>query len=140
MDARGHDHDIGYVQQLAQGTQNDVRYAYFAQARRLAIEVGGKVTVYDTLDHQIGSFSQQQSRGGSLTFSSQYGLVDVATLPVVSGQGGKTAPPPVHPSAPAAQPVGDIFAALEKLGDLHGKGILSDEEFASKKAELLSRL
>jgi hypothetical protein len=38
-----------------------------------------------------------------------------------------------------AQPARDIFAALEKLGELHAKGILTDEEFASKKAELLSR-
>jgi Short C-terminal domain len=125
------------------GAQNGVRYAYFAQARRLAIEIGGKVTVYDTLDHQIGSFSQQQSHGGSFTFSSQYGLVDVATLPIVSAGGEvKFAPPspPAQPSSAAAQPINDIFVALEKLGELHGKGILSEEEFASKKAELLSRL
>jgi hypothetical protein len=32
------------------GAQNGVRYAYFAQARRLAIELHGRVTVYDTLD------------------------------------------------------------------------------------------
>jgi hypothetical protein len=124
------------------GAQNSVRYAYFAQAQRLAIEIGGKVTVYDTLGHQITGFSQQQSHGGSLTLTSQYGLVDVAALPVVSGEEGlKSAPPPqAQPNSAAAQPAGDIFAALEKLGDLHGKGILSDEEFASKKAELLSRL
>jgi Short C-terminal domain len=125
------------------GAQNGVRYAYFAQARRLAIEIGGKVTAYDTLDHQIGGFSQQQSHGGSLTFSSQYGLVDVATLPVVSAEGGaRSAPasPPAQPSSVAAQPAPDIFAALEKLAELHGKGILSNEEFASKKAELLGRL
>jgi hypothetical protein len=125
------------------GVQSGVRYAYFAQARRLAIEIGGKVTVYDTLDHQIGSFSQQQSHGGSLSFSSQYGLVDVATLPVVSADGGATsapASPPAQPSSVAAQPAGDIFATLEKLAELHDKGILSDEEFASKKAELLGRL
>ena len=65
------------------GAQNGMRYAYFAAARRLAIELNGKVTVYDTLDHQITGFSQQQSRGGSLTFSSQQGLVDVASLPVL---------------------------------------------------------
>src|SRR5579864_5594070 len=65
------------------GAQNDVRYAYFAQPRRLAIEMNGKVTIYDTLDHQISGFSQQQSRGAALTFSSQHGLVAVASLPVV---------------------------------------------------------
>ena len=69
------------------GAQNGVRYAYFAQARRLAIELNGSVTVYDTQDHQIGGFSQQQSYGGSVTFSSQYGLVDVTRLPVVSVNG-----------------------------------------------------
>jgi hypothetical protein len=34
----------------------------------------------------------------------------------------------------------DILKALERIGDLHQKGILSDDEFKSKKAELLSRL
>jgi Short C-terminal domain len=33
-----------------------------------------------------------------------------------------------------------IFAKIERLADLQQKGILSPEEFAAKKAELLSRL
>jgi hypothetical protein len=33
-----------------------------------------------------------------------------------------------------------IAAAAERLAELHKKGILSSEEFAAKKAELLSRL
>lgn len=66
------------------GGQNSVRYAYFAQARRLAIELDGKVTVYDTLDHRISGFSQQQSGGSLLTFCSQHGVVDVSGLPVVA--------------------------------------------------------
>ncbi len=66
------------------GSQNDMRYAYFGDARRLAVDRGGKVTVYDTLDHQIGGVSQQQSGSASLTFSSQHGPIDLATLPVVS--------------------------------------------------------
>ncbi|MDM0053532.1 hypothetical protein QTI04_31400 [Variovorax sp. J22R115] len=89
------------------GAQNGVSYAYFAQARRLAIEVNGRVTVYDTLDHQIGGFGQQQSYGGSLSFNSQYGLIDVASLPVISvdGVSPNAAPPapafdePVNPPA-----------------------------------------
>jgi hypothetical protein len=126
------------------GAQNNVRYAYFAQARRLAIEVHGSVTVYDTLDHQIGGFSQQQSGGGSLSFSSQYGLMDVASLPVVSRDGmAVPAPAPVqnsmpYPPAEAGSP--DIFAAIERLADLHAKGVLTDAEYSSKKAELLARL
>jgi hypothetical protein len=134
------------------GAQNGVRYAYFAQARRLAIEVGGRVTLYDTLDHQIGGFSQQQGVGGSLTFSSQYGLVvDVARLPVVAVDGvPTTVPVPTTVAAPPAPPAvssvppsggeGDVFALIERLADLHAKGILSAEEFAAKKTELLGRL
>ena len=83
------------------GAQNNVRYAYFASICRLAIDVNGQVTLYDTLDHQIGGFSQQQSVGGSLSFTSQYGLVDVASLPVVStGNGPAPAPAPAFSPAP----------------------------------------
>lgn len=122
------------------GAQNQVRYAHFAKARRLAIEVLGVVTVYDTLDHQIGGFSQQQSATGSLSFTSQRGLVDVATLPVVSGGA-----PANRPSAPAAQASDsadklDIFTTIDKLAALKDKGHLSAEEFSAKKAELLARL
>ncbi|SAL73638.1 hypothetical protein AWB69_09046 [Caballeronia udeis] len=126
------------------GAQNDVRYAHFAQPRRLAIEVDGKVTVYDTLDHQISGFSQQQSRGASLTFASQHGLVAVASLAVVSVGGvPQPASPPVQDEPVSTQSVAreaDVLATIEKLAQLHAKGILSDEEFAEKKAELLSRL
>ena len=133
------------------GAQNGVRYAYFAQARRLVIDVGGTVTVYDTLDHQIGGFSQQQSVGGTLGFNSQYGLIDVASLPVISSNGQPPRPvaqaqnPPrnLAPTRQAPAPSGneaDVFATIEKLADLHAKGILSEDEFLSKKAELLSRL
>jgi hypothetical protein len=137
------------------GAQNNARYAYFAQSRRLAIEVNGTVTVYDTLDHQIGGFSQQQSYGGSMSFTSQHGLVDVASLPVVSVDG---VPPPAADLTPASftPPPGDVppavaipsasgaetdvLATIEKLADLHSKGILSDAEFTTKKAQLLARL
>jgi hypothetical protein len=133
--------DIGWPNST--GAQNNTRYAYFQQARRLAIDVDGVVTIYDTLDHQIGGFSQQQSSGGSLSFSSQYGLVSVASLPVVSINGLPQAPPPRQeppPSFPAEIRDGDIFATIEKLAGLRDKGILTDNEFAAKKAELLSRL
>ena len=145
------------------GSQNGVRYAYFSQARRLVIDIGGTVTVYDTLDHQIGGFSQQQSIGGTLSFNSQYGLIDVASLPVVSTNGqppravspaqparaqdadqGNVAawesPPSPSSSASMGGNQQDVFATIEKLAGLKAKGILSDEEFQAKKAELLGRL
>jgi len=69
------------------GAQNNMRYAYFRQARRLAVDVDGEVCVYDTLDHDIGGFSQQQSHGGSITLTSQHGPVNLSDLPLVSRTG-----------------------------------------------------
>ena len=43
-------------------------------------------------------------------------------------------------SAPAAPGGGDMLAQLEKLADLKAKGILSDDEFNAKKAELLAKM
>ncbi len=34
----------------------------------------------------------------------------------------------------------DVMSTLEKLGELKAKGILTDEEFSAKKAELLKKL
>ena len=40
--------------------------------------------------------------------------------------------------APIAAPEDDMMAQLEKLGALHDKGILTDEEFAAQKAKILN--
>jgi hypothetical protein len=140
------------------GSQNDLKYAYFPDARRLAIQQDGQVKVYDTGDHWISGFSQQQSGDQSLTFTSQFGLVRVADLPQISptikqqAEQPQSTPasyysPPPAPEvwAPAPQSfepaaTQDIFALIERLADLRQKGILTDEEFAAKKAELLNRI
>ena len=140
------------------GGQNNSRYAYFPTTHRLAVDINGQVTVYNTLDHQIGGVSQQQGSNNSMTFSSQYGTVPVDQLPIVSVNGvAPTVPPATAPAAyypnntdvrnNKSNPVsnestdnGDIFALIERLADLTQKGILNDDEFASKKAELLQRL
>jgi hypothetical protein len=67
----------------ATGSQNDIRYAYFPAARRLAVKIGDRVTIYDTGDHEISGVSQQQSGDASLTFVSQRGLVRVSELRTV---------------------------------------------------------
>jgi hypothetical protein len=131
------------------GAQNEIRYAYFPAARRLVVDLNGKVTVYDTQDHQISGFSQQQPGSGSFIFSSQLGPVDVSRLPVVSGaKGTETSPEPTR--KPLAEQVAgtsgvasgheDILAAIERLAGLHARGILTEAEFSAKKAELLERL
>lgn len=141
------------------GSQNNLRYAVFPHVRRLAIDVNGQITVYDIGDHQIGGFSQQQGGDQSITFTSQYGTVRVADLPVVSPGGSSPAPQPAYdptpqpayqPSPQPAQNSGpantpsmssdEVFSLIEKLADLHAKGILSDADYEAKKAELLARL
>ncbi len=64
----------------ATGAQNDMRYACFPDRHRLAVRQDGRVRVYDTGDHRIGGFSQQQSGGQSLSFSSQLGTVRLEDL------------------------------------------------------------
>jgi len=71
--------DLGHA--ASTGAQNRMRYAWFHQAQRLAIDSGdGAVRVYDTGDHRIGGFSQQQSGDQSLSFTSQHGLVKLSEL------------------------------------------------------------
>jgi hypothetical protein len=143
---------------FSSGAQNSTRYAVFPN--RLAVEVDGQVTVYDTLDHNIGGVSQQQGGDTSLSFSSQYGTISISSLPITSG--GNITPPvnnnfatPDMLQNPQAAPswqneaskasAGDessgvILALIEKLGQLHEAGVLDNEEFKTKKQELLARL
>ena len=200
-------------QPAAVGGQNQYRYAYFPEARRIAWDMGNgaPVVLLDTLEHRIGGFSQQQSGPGDpfagVSFSSQSGQFALASLPRVGaggpgagwsggpvtgqgqgqgdvqgqvqqsfGQQGQAqwqspapapsqpvpaAPEPAMPAepqvaaaapaeraperpAPAAAPAPaggpDPLALIEKLAALHASGILTDEEFSKKKAELLARL
>jgi hypothetical protein len=149
------------------GGQNDSKYAYFPQQRRLAVSRNGQLSIYDTLDHQIGGVQQQQGGPyGSQTFSSQFGTFTIESLPLISPaqqqqpppppqgfapqqgfvpqqgfapqQGFSPQPPPSGPSSNASS--ADIIGAIERLGQLREKGVLTEDEFNAKKAELLSRL
>lgn len=150
--------DLG--QPSSSGGQNNTRYAYFPSTQRLAVEHDGSVTVYDTLDHQIGGVSQQQGGNNSLTFSSQYGTISTLSLPLISGPGSEPAPQtnfvapqdptpandtqevptPADQSEQPSSSSSEILELLEKLGQLKEAGVLSEDEFAGKKAELLERL
>ncbi len=67
----------------ATGAQDGVRYACFPEARRVAIEQGGHLTIYDSGEHRIGGVSQSQGGGQELVFASQHGTVRAQDLPVV---------------------------------------------------------
>ncbi|MDZ7817152.1 MAG: SHOCT domain-containing protein [Aliarcobacter sp.] len=149
---------------FSSGAQNSTRYAIFQN--RLAVDINGNVTVYDTLDNNISGISQQQGGNDSLTFSSQYGTILVSTLPIVKGanqsnntnqqnnfvapiQNNFVEPIPEPISQPAINNTSNsvsnessktIIELIEQVASLHKAGILTDNEFNTKKAELLSRL
>lgn len=54
-------------------------------------------------------------------------------------EAGQDAPVGLGEPAPRADTAW-IFEQIERLGDLHAKGLLTDEEFSTKKAELLDRI
>jgi len=153
---------LGLGMPFSSGGQNNIRYAVFPN--RLAVEVNGEVTVYDTLDNNIGGVSQQQGGDSSLTFSSQYGTISVSTLPIVYGT-NKVTPAPQNnfvqptnnnfvnpepikqqvnvikePSYEKSQSTNEIIDLIGKLSALHDAGALTHEEFNTKKNELLSRI
>jgi hypothetical protein len=64
----------------ASGAQNEMRYACFPDRRRLAVMRDGRVRVYDTGDHRIGGFAQQQGTAQTLRFQSQNGTVALEDL------------------------------------------------------------
>ncbi len=105
--------------------------------------------------NNMGQFMQYQTAqalpemakgaaGGGGIAGDAMGLGAGVALGQVLAQNLQQALQPQAAPAVAAPSVGikadDIMATLEKLGDLKAKGILSEEEFSAKKAELLKKL
>jgi Short C-terminal domain/Bacterial PH domain len=59
----------------------------------------------------------------------------ITSEPVPTGEPGTVAPV----AAPTSS-AGDVAASLDKLADLHTRGVITDAEFEAKKAELLGRI
>ncbi len=70
--------DLG--QPSTSGAQDGARYAFFPQRRRLLVERDGRLTTYDTGEHQISGVSQGAGEAGSLSFTSQGGDVKLGEL------------------------------------------------------------
>jgi membrane protease subunit (stomatin/prohibitin family) len=109
--------------------------------------VGGdmaKFMQYQTAQ-AIPKFAEGGAGGGSGIAGDAMGLgagVALGQVLAQNLQAGLQAPAPA--AAAVAQAVGmkpeDVMATLEKLADLKGKGILTQDEFDAKKAELLKKL
>lgn len=72
----------GLGQPSATGAQGGMQYACFPDARRVAIEQAGVVTLYDSGARHITGVSQSQGSTQELVFSSAEGDVRASELPV----------------------------------------------------------
>lgn len=124
------------------GSQGDMHYAYFPTTRRLALIRSGRLQVFDTGDHRITGVAQQQSNSErDVSFVSQHGTVELDSLTPVEAPAPEKSAQPTDSPATATDAAGtDIFKAIERLGELRDRGLLTDDEFSAKKTELLSRL
>ena len=91
----------------------------------------------------IPKFAENAGSGGGVAGDAMglgAGLALGQTLAgqLAQGLGGATAAAAAASHEPP--PVQDVMALLEKLGELKAKGILTEEEFAAKKTELLKKL
>lgn len=111
------------------------------------------------LDQKIGMGMVGQNMGQFMQYQAAQSL---PTLAASSGQGGgvvadaaglgaglalgqvmaQTIQQGLQPPSAAVAPVSvdEVMATLEKLAELKAKGILTDEEFSAKKAELLKKI
>ena len=105
----------------------------------------GKFMQYQTAQ-AIPKFAEGAGSGGGGVVGDAMGLGAGVALGQVLAQnlqqGLKPAAAPAGavPEAAASVKADDVIAMLEKLGELKGKGILTQEEFDAKKAELLKKL
>ena len=109
----------------------------------------GRFMQYQTAQ-AIPKFAEGAAGGGGGVAGDAMGLGAGVALGQVLAQnlqqglsGGANAaaagPAAAAPAAAGIRP-DEVMATLEKLGDLKAKGILTDEEFSAKKAELLKKL
>ena len=101
----------------------------------------GKFMQYQTAQ-AIPKFAEGSGRGGGIAGDAMGLGAGVALGQVLAQnlQAGLQAAPAAAALAEVSMKPEDVMATLEKLAELKGKGILTQEEFDAKKAELLKKL
>ncbi|MFE9117902.1 DUF4429 domain-containing protein [Streptomyces sp. NPDC007172] len=93
-----------------------------------------------------GGPAQADRDPASVVFGLGYGPVHeslpfaAAVLAAVRGGGGASIPLQAVPVAAGRRDPADIAERIRHLGDLHRAGLVTDDEFSAKKAELLAEL
>lgn len=104
----------------------------------------GKFMQYQTAQ-AIPKFAEASGGGGGIAgdamgLGAGVALGQVLAQNLQAGLQGGAAQATPAAAAPAGVRPDEVMATLEKLGDLKAKGILTQEEFDAKKAELLKKL
>jgi len=104
----------------------------------------GKFMQYQTAQ-AIPKFAEGAANGGGVVgdamgLGAGVALGQVMAQQLNQGLQGQNAAAAAAAAAPVAVKADDVMATLEKLGELKVKGILTQEEFDAKKAELLKKL
>ncbi|OYQ38694.1 hypothetical protein CHU94_14700 [Rhodoferax sp. TH121] len=103
----------------------------------------GKFMQYQTAQ-AIPKFAEGAGSGGvagdAMGLGAGVALGQVLAQNLAAGLQAQAAPATAAVAAAAGVKPEDVMATLEKLGDLKTKGILTQEEFDAKKAELLKKL
>jgi membrane protease subunit (stomatin/prohibitin family) len=104
----------------------------------------GRFMQYQTAQ-AIPEFAKGAARGGGIAgdamgLGAGVALGGVLAQNLQKGLQGEPTPAPAAAAAAGSVRPDEVMATLEKLGELKAKGILTQEEFDAKKAELLKKL
>jgi len=99
-------------------------------AARTAVVAGTATAVSGNVARRQQARANDQYEQQAYAAQAQQDAIDAAAARAVAN----AAPAPAAPAAPAD----DLTSKLTQLASLHSQGILSDAEFASAKAKLLS--
>ena len=91
---------------------------------------------------QVGDMFNQtlKERVGALCATLAGQLQGLADGPLAAAAEGSTPPDPTVEAEPSRPAASDTLALIERLGGRREKGMLTEDEFAAKKTELLARL
>lgn len=109
------------------GAQNDMRYPVLPGRHRLAVARGEAIAVYGNDSHQDATRTGGDTRPPGLPDRDRMAHPDDCA-DAACGSGAAPVPP------------ADPLILIERLAELRARGILTDAEFAQKKAELLARI
>ena len=103
-----------------------------------AVMAGTAGAVHHHQEQKYANQAAQQQAEQAAAYEQQMAAQQQQQYAAMQAQQAAMAPAPVA-AAPAAPSMDEKMAQLEKLGQLHTSGILTDEEFATQKAAILAQ-